>query len=257
MQPKISIIIPMYNVEKYLRRCLDSVQNQTFKDWQAICIDDGSPDNSGKIAEEYAARDKRFVVVHKKNCGVSAARNDGIKLARGRYIHFMDADDFIDSDYYEKMLRVAESTDADMVCSGFVTNTKYSRDIRYRAESVVVTMYQKLRRTYAFTDGYVWRYLFKKSFINKNMLSFDTNMISQEDAIFVLNAIALANAVAIAPCVFYHYMFNETSALNNRDADHHKKIKQQYKIGKQFKHDFAVKNGVGLLFRFRKLLRRF
>ena len=83
MRPKISIIIPMYNVEKYLRRCLDSVQNQTMKDWQAICVDDESPDNSGKIAEEYAKRDKRFVVVHKKNGGLSDARNAGFKKATG------------------------------------------------------------------------------------------------------------------------------------------------------------------------------
>ena len=83
MQPKISIIIPMYGVEKYLHRCLDSVLNQTFTDWTAICIDDGSPDKSGEIAEEYAARDKRFIVVHKENGGLSNARNAGMPHARG------------------------------------------------------------------------------------------------------------------------------------------------------------------------------
>ncbi|MCR4917473.1 MAG: glycosyltransferase [Alphaproteobacteria bacterium] len=95
MQPKISIIIPMYNVEKYLRRCLNSVKNQTFADWQAICVDDGSPDNSGKIAEEYAAKDKRFIVVHKENGGLSDARNFGMPYAKGEYIMFLDSDDFI------------------------------------------------------------------------------------------------------------------------------------------------------------------
>ena len=95
MQPKISIIIPMYNVEKYLRRCLDSVLNQTFSDWQAICVDDGSPDNSGKIAEEYAAQDSRFVVVHKENGGLSDARNAGFTKADGKYIMYLDSDDFI------------------------------------------------------------------------------------------------------------------------------------------------------------------
>jgi len=254
--PEVSIIIPMYNVEKYLRRCLDSVKNQTFTDWQAICVDDGSPDNSGKVAEEYAAADKRFIVVHKKNAGVSAARNDGIKLAKGKYIHFMDADDFIDQDYYEKMLGAAKGTGADIVCSGFVTNTKYSHGIKYRKQSVATRLYKKLRRTYALTDGYVWRYLFKKDFIAHNKFLFDTTLISQEDAIFVLNAIAVANTVAFVPGVFYHYMFNETSALNNRDAAHHSKIKAQYKIGKRFRRDFARKNGVYRLFFFRKILRK-
>ena len=95
MKPKISIIIPMYNVEKYLRRCLDSVLNQTFADWQGILVDDGSPDNSGAIAEEYASRDKRFVVIHKENGGLSDARNAGFPYADGEYIMYLDSDDFI------------------------------------------------------------------------------------------------------------------------------------------------------------------
>ena len=93
--PAISIIIPMYNVEKYLRRCLDSVQNQTFTDWQAICVDDGSPDKSGEIAEEYAKKDKRFIVIHKENGGLSDARNVGMEHATGDYILYIDSDDFI------------------------------------------------------------------------------------------------------------------------------------------------------------------
>lgn len=93
--PAISIIIPVYNVEKYLRRCLDSVLNQTFADWQAICVNDGSPDNSAAILEEYAARDKRFVVVTQKNGGLSDARNTGMKYATGEYIMYLDSDDFI------------------------------------------------------------------------------------------------------------------------------------------------------------------
>ena len=93
--PAISIIIPMYGVEKYLRRCLDSVLNQTFTDWQAICVDDGSPDKSGEIAEEYAKRDKRFVVIHKENGGLSDARNAGMPHATGDYILYIDSDDFI------------------------------------------------------------------------------------------------------------------------------------------------------------------
>ena len=93
--PAISIIIPMYGVEKYLRRCLDSVLNQTFQDWQAICVNDGSPDNSAVILEEYAEKDSRFVVVTKENGGLSDARNAGMKHATGDYIMYLDSDDFI------------------------------------------------------------------------------------------------------------------------------------------------------------------
>ena len=115
MMPKISIIIPMFNVEKYLRRCLDSVLNQTFKDWQAICVDDGSPDKSGNIAEEYAKKDKRFVVVHKKNGGLSDARNAGFPYAKGKYIMYLDSDDFIHPQTMEIAYQAAEDNDADIV----------------------------------------------------------------------------------------------------------------------------------------------
>ncbi|MBO4683547.1 MAG: glycosyltransferase [Alphaproteobacteria bacterium] len=113
--PAVSIIIPMYNVEKYLRRCLDSVKNQTFTDWQAICVDDGSPDNSGKVAEEYAAVDKRFVVVHKENGGLSDARNAGMPYAKGKYIMFLDSDDFIHPQTMEIAYSVAQPDGADIV----------------------------------------------------------------------------------------------------------------------------------------------
>ncbi len=119
MLPKISIIIPMYNVEKYLRRCLDSVLNQTFVAWEAICIDDGSPDNSGKIAEEYANRDKRFVVVHKENGGQSDARNVGLDLAKGEFVLYLDSDDYIHPQTLELLYKTAVDNDADMVVFKF------------------------------------------------------------------------------------------------------------------------------------------
>ena len=124
--PKISIIIPMYGVEKYLRRCLDSVLNQTFTDWTAICVDDGSPDKSGEIAEEYAARDKRFIVVHKKNGGLSDARNAGMPHARGEYIMYMDSDDFIHPQTMELAYGVIKKNKSDIV------SFKYDRIYRPR-----------------------------------------------------------------------------------------------------------------------------
>jgi len=115
MKPKISVIIPMYNVEKYLKRCLDSVLNQTFQDWVAICVDDGSPDKSGKIAEEYAARDKRFVVIHKQNGGLSDARNAGMKKVKSEYVMFLDSDDFIHPQTMEIAYEIARKNKSDIV----------------------------------------------------------------------------------------------------------------------------------------------
>ena len=115
MRPKISIIIPMYGVEKYLRRCLDSVLNQTFQDWQAICVDDGSPDKSGEIAESYAKLDKRFVVIHKENGGLSDARNAGMPHASGEYIMYLDSDDFIHPQTMEIAYYLAQRDNSDIV----------------------------------------------------------------------------------------------------------------------------------------------
>ena len=112
--PKISMIIPMYGVEKYLRRCLDSVRNQTFTDFQVICVDDASPDKSGEIAEEYAAKDKRFMVIHKENGGLSDARNAGMPYAKGKYIMFLDSDDFIHPQTMEIAYNAVEKNKSDI-----------------------------------------------------------------------------------------------------------------------------------------------
>ena len=108
-KPIISIIIPMYNVEKYVRRCLDSVLNQSFEDWQAICIDDGCTDKSGKIAKEYASRDKRFSVLKQEHQGPSGARNVGFSHAKGEYVMCLDGDDFIHPQTMELTLFLANS----------------------------------------------------------------------------------------------------------------------------------------------------
>lgn len=115
MLSKITIIIPIYKVEKYLPRCLDSVLNQTFSDWSAVLVDDGSPDKSGEIAEEYAKKDKRFIVVHKKNGGLSSARNAGMKVADGKYIMFLDSDDCIHPQTMEILYNLAERENVDIV----------------------------------------------------------------------------------------------------------------------------------------------
>jgi len=118
--PKISVIIPVYKVEPYLRKCLESVLGQTYKDMEIILVDDGSPDNCGAICDEYAARDTRVQVIHKANGGVSSARNAGLAAAAGEWIGWVDSDDWIEPDMYEYMLKHAMECDADIaVCGRF------------------------------------------------------------------------------------------------------------------------------------------
>ena len=257
MKPKISVVIPVFNGAKYLPRCLDSLIMQTFKDWIAICIDDGSTDETASVLNKYAKKDKRFIIVHKKNAGVSAARNDGIKLAKTEYIHFMDADDVIDENYYQEIMNYANDIDADVYGTGFVSNSKYSSNLIYKKLHVLQTLFGKLFWTQALIKSFVWRYIFKTDFIKKNKLHFDTNLISQEDAIFVLNSFVLSDKIVIIPNVNYHYIFNENSALNSHDKSHHDKLKKQYKIGKQFRKQYAKSNHVMILWLFRKILKLF
>jgi len=123
--PNVSIIVPIYNVEPYLHRCLDSLVNQTLKDIEIICINDCSPDNSLDILKEYAEKDERINIINfEKNQGVSVARNTGIEIAKGEYIGFVDSDDYVDLDFYEKLYKKARETDADMVKASLKKNMK-------------------------------------------------------------------------------------------------------------------------------------
>ena len=240
---------------KYLNRCYDTLCSQTFQDWEAIFVDDGSIDETPKILDEFAAADSRVVVIHKKNAGVSSARNDGIKRAHGAYIHFMDVDDVLDANYYEYLLDCAD--DADIVCSGFFSNSKYAVNLLYKKQRELKTLFGKLFWSQALIRSFVWRYLFKTEFIKQNKLFFDTNLISQEDAVFVLQALLISKQIVIVPDVNYHYMFNENSALNKKDKKHREKLKLQYKFGKKYRQQYAIKNHVAILWYLRKLIKIF
>lgn len=115
----ISIIVPVYKVENYLSKCLDSMICQTYKNIEIILVDDGSPDNSGKICDDYAKKDSRIKVIHKENGGLSDARNAGLKIATGKYIGFVDSDDYISVEMYEKLYNQAKKEDADIACCNY------------------------------------------------------------------------------------------------------------------------------------------
>ena len=116
---EISIIVPIYNVSQYLKECLDSLLAQTFKDIEIILVDDGSTDNSGKIADEYAMIDNRIRVIHQTNQGLSAARNNGINISTSPYVMFVDSDDFVDQHYCEIPYKIIKENNADVVCFEF------------------------------------------------------------------------------------------------------------------------------------------
>ncbi len=124
MKSKISVIVPVYNVEEYLKRCLDSIINQTYKNLEIILINDGSTDNSGMICDEYKKIDHRIKVIHKKNEGQSKTRNRGIDIAKGEYISFIDSDDFIHKDFYKELMNLIEKNESTLAICGYQTFTK-------------------------------------------------------------------------------------------------------------------------------------
>ena len=159
---KISIIVPVYQAEKYISKCIESIVNQAYKNLEIILIDDGSTDSSGEICDRYGERDKRIVVVHTPNKGVSAARNCGLDIATGDYITFVDSDDFLDLQMYSEMIQVAEKYSCDVVMCDCIKefkgkSEKYTHAIRegfYDKEQLKQEYYSQLLETYpAFYPG--------------------------------------------------------------------------------------------------------
>ena len=240
MAPKISVIIPIYNVEKFLPRCLDSVLNQTFKDWQAILVDDGSPDKSGKIADSYAKRDKRFVVIHKKNGGVGGARNIGVKHAKGKYIMFMDSDDYLHHQFMEILYNFAERYGADIVScspnkqlysnilSGADVNTEIKKynSIQYDIKKIKSKITSNLIRFATernHTFGY-WKirhcypvvHLYKSDLIKG--IHFDEKIKISEDFPFWTSVLLKNPDAVILKTPLYFYIPNVDSALRSADS---------------------------------------
>lgn len=210
---KISIIIPVYKVEQYLPECLDSVINQTYKNLEIICVDDGSPDNSGKILDEYASKDNRIKVIHKENGGVSSARNAGLDIATGDWISFVDADDYIASDFYDKLIGSSKDGEADVVQCGYTTfGGDFNRTVIWdeMETRLFAEMIQGLKR------GFTCNKLWKSKLIQENNLRF-INDIYLEDVPFSLIACHYANKFVRIPYAGYFYRSNPSSITNNKD----------------------------------------
>ena len=214
--PFVSIIVPIYNVEPYLRGCLDSLLNQTFKDFEVIMVDDGATDSSGAIADEYAQKDKRFSVIHQKNKGLSGARNTGLKVAKGSYISFLDSDDYFHPDFLNLMMQVAQNEQTDVVfCNLAHTSSLYQK----MQAGLKLTDFKLTRYFKPFTDflkeksliTQVCVKLYKKSVLGD--LTFKEG-IYFEDVLFTTLFMGRAkNAVHINAPLYYYYT-NPTSIMH-------------------------------------------
>ncbi len=210
--PQVSIIVPVYNVEDYLERCLNSIQAQTLKKWECICIDDGSTDGSGAVLDAWAAKDARFVVIHKENGGTSTARNAGLEKARGEYIGFVDPDDWIESETYELAFDAAQRTGADIVQWGTILEL----GDKAIPTKVLDEGFFDIARDYdkGYSGGACDK-LFKASFIFENGIRFPAGVRRGEDVSFSVMAYALAQRVFCLARALYHYdRTRENSSTN-------------------------------------------
>ncbi len=219
--PTVSIIVPVYKAELLLRTCVDSALSQSNGDLEVILIDDGSPDRSGEICDEYAAKDPRVRVIHQKNGGVSVARNAGIGIAQGKYLLFLDSDDFIDPDFCKKMVGALKAYDADIAgCSNwdhFPDGSKVQIDYflpegAYEKSEImdkVVRPMLKDRTSEKALNGFVWRYLFSRSVIVENGISFLGAYL--EDEMFLLEYLCCSNKLVSVREHLYHYLQNPAS----------------------------------------------
>ena len=221
MNYKVSVIVPVYNVETYLRSCLNSILMQTFENFEAILVDDGSTDGSSAICDEYAVKDERIKVVHKENGGVSSARNVALDCAEGEWIFFCDADDMLFDNSLESMLKNVEGG-IDSVCCGYVkiseTNELISTDTnKYNklvsTSEALIDFYQPL-----FSKAkniYLWNRLFKNSVIQDNKLRFRKDLSIKEDGLFIIQYLCKCkDKHKLSSIPVYKYRLNLNSVMN-------------------------------------------
>ena len=210
MNPVISVIVPVYNVEKYLNQCVNSILAQTYKDFELILVDDGSKDKSGEICDEYVKKDSRIRVFHKKNGGVSSARNYGIDNAQGTYICFVDSDDWVDETYLEDMLKPG---DYDWIIQGIKINDKYRKYknefLKDKYAILNALIENEAERDFLFRGP--CSKLFKKDLINNNKLRYNTNIYLGEDYLFNICYINYIGNAYIYNSHDYNYRMTEGS----------------------------------------------
>lgn len=247
MSDLVSVVVPVYNVERYLDKCIESIVNQTYRNLEIILVDDGSPDNSPAICDEWARKDDRIKVIHKENQGAGLARNAGIDLARGKYICFFDSDDYADTTLIEKCFATMGGEEADLVWysmadvtdKGEVSALSKSKSItRYSSNKQateillprLISFDYREEETVIFALA-VWSGMFSMDIIRKNNLRFISEReIASEDTYFILEYFNYVNSVVTTDEILYYHYINTVSLSTTYKADRQKKIDEFVKI---------------------------
>lgn len=217
--PELSIIVPVYKVEPYLPKCIDSILAQTFRDFELILIDDGSPDRCGEICDEYAAKDARIVVIHQENRGVSAARNAGMDIARGEYIGFVDSDDWIEPEMYETMINVSKKKGVDVVICGICDYGEDGEFIRnaltgsgfYTKDEMLKTVFTTPNNLGGGCCNKVFRHIAIKD------VRYQEGIAVAEDWLFLFDSFKQCNGSIKIPSCLYNVLERQNSATRDNE----------------------------------------
>lgn len=238
---KVSIIVPVYNTEKYLRECLDSLVGQTLKDIEIIAVNDGSQDNSLRILEEYGAKDERIKIINQENAGPSAVRNRGIGLATGEFVGFVDSDDWVSLDFYEKLYLTAVSNGADIAYGGIATRGA-KKDRNYicpkKVEVFESTRDKLIHLLKSGQHCYVWNKIYNREKLVASEITFLEGR-TYEDMFWSPKIIELLGKSVSVPDVFYYYRCNMTSIVNTTMGD--EKKMRDFKEAISFRDEFMKK----------------
>lgn len=240
--PAVSIIIPVYNVGKYLCQCLDSVLAQTFTDWECILVNDGSSDDSGAICDEYSRKDPRLRVIHQPNRGVSAARNKALKEAKGEWVAYVDSDDSITPNYLQTFIDIQKEHDADMVITGVdmiaqnVTRKHLTDKVYGEGEIYEFVIYAR----HWGVLGIPWNKFYSGRLIREHHILFDESLWSYEDEVFVVNYLKYAKKVVVSSAVTYNRFIREENSLSQKYIPlelHYKVADILYQSGMQLSNE--------------------
>ena len=237
--PSLSIIIPIYNTEKYLKQCLDSVVSQTIDDIEILCVDDGSTDGSNKILEGYERIDPRIKAIHKSNGGLVSARKAGVAAAKGKYIGFVDSDDWIEPDMYETLYRIANEKDADMVSSGYIVDGNY-RSFEY--DGIDPGDYKDLHRT-EFLEHIIFHMqkedlglrgslcckLFRADILKQVQPLIPEDVSIAEDKMCMITFVLNCHSVTVIRDAWYHYLIHAESMSQKPNTDYLDKVNAVYR----------------------------
>lgn len=215
MKPLISIIVPLYNCGQYIKKCINSILEQTYKNLQIVVINDGSSDDSDKIMQQFVEKNPQIQYIMQENQGVAKARNTALEIAKGKYILFVDADDYLDRSYIDNLVDCAEKLNAELVVSGYTM--EYEN--RHKKVSVIPKEYRRMENEiWVYRLSATWGRLYSKDFLDKYHLVFiQEEGARAEDVPIALFANAMARNIGIIPTAEYHYVQHDGSAMNNKE----------------------------------------